>query len=137
MATPQEPIFITLKFRDQNVVVRVPKFPNYEDLKQLASAYFERAGNIALATPTAKYLILSQPRLQDLIDFGAFSGNKFVIEISEQASMFDTHHFKGFSEKPASPPRVMTWAPNPAPPSTESFTPHVHVFGGSWSQPRN
>lgn len=137
MATPQEPIFITLKFRDQNVVVKVPKLPTFEDLKQLASAYFNRAGNISLVTPTAKYLIVNQFCLRDLVDFGAFNGDRFVIEITEQASMFDTHHFKGFVEKPASPPQVMTWAPNPAPPSTESFTPRVHVFGGSWSQPRN
>lgn len=130
-----EPIFITLKYGDQHLVVKVAELPSYDRLKTMAVDYFPRAGNISLKVGTVNYLIAGEKSLKDLIDFGAFTGNKFTIEIEAQRSVFDA--FRG-AQQVAQPQRhePFSWNPNPNRPPFESYTPQVHVFG-SWSQPQN
>jgi len=137
MTTEAEPIFITFKFKEHHLVVRVAEFPAYDMLKTMAVNYFPegRGGNISLKSGTVNYLIASEKSLKDLIDFGAFTGNKFTIEIEAQRSVFDA--FRG-AQQVAQPQRhePFSWNPNPNRPPFESYTPQVHVFG-SWSQPQN
>lgn len=137
MSAPAEPVFVTLKYQNQHIVVKLPSFPTFSALERLVFDYFQVRGKISLIFEEKNYLILSQARLQDLIDYGAFHGNKFLIEI-EKEHMVCESTWKSWSDPlPTQPrPQVFNWEPKPYLPPTDSLTPQVHVFG-SWSQPQN